>query len=343
MSLRVAAASGVLVLTVVTWQWLSTDWDEGRSVSQTHGDAGQARTAETVLEDSPFALASDPRGSIEPEVAANQPAKESDRSQEETVALVSETAAAIDVSQIGRSPINDADFDALVAHLRADPDLLRRLIDEFRQEQDAGRSQQLMKLLGYAGGAEVTLLAGELIYSGNAQSRQLGLQMLQRAQPGSADVQQIAGELLATEVAPEVLVDTLAMLARPGAVASEQRSLVADQVAVMASHPDAGVRGVSLDILSRLSTDGRDTGVLLAGLTDSDPRVRESAAYALVGHEERSTAVTNPLWQLARDTQESRSVRSAAIMALNSLALPDDQSRELKAIERELNTVKRGQ
>ncbi len=253
----------------------------------------------------------------------------------------SSTRASLDVAQLARTPIDDDEFDEVVAQLRANPALLQRLIDEFRQEQDPDRREQLMKLLGHAGGADVTLLASELVYSGDDASRTLGLQMLQRAQPGSAEVQQIASDLLASEIEPQILVGTLATLARPGTVNTENRGLLADQVAVMTSHPDAAVRGVSLDILSRLSTDGRDTPVLLAALSDSNERVRESAAYALVEHEDDSIAVRSSLWQMLQDTDQGVSPRSAAILALRSLTLTAEEKQELDAIERQLGQIRR--
>ncbi len=343
-SLQVATASGLCAVAVVAGLWLSHDpgghsADQG-PVVQRGLQTGEAGYPESPA--SPFAVSTDTSVPGAATVVAvpsdHSPLQPDDRLNESALPA---SLPLIDVSELARTAISDEDFDALVARLRADPALLRSLVDEFRQEQDLDRRQLLMKLLGHAGGADVTLLASELVYSGNEQSRQLGLQMLQRAQPGSAEVQQIASELLATEIEPDTLVSTLATLARPGTVDTGNRTLLADQVAVMASHPDAGVRGVSLDILSRLSVDGRDTPVLLAGLADSSERVREAAAYALVDHEDDSVAVRSSLWQLLRKPDGAKSTRSAAILALRSLTLSDEERDELKAIERQVNTVRR--
>jgi len=201
------------------------------------------------------------------------PEADSQRPAADTVEAAQQTP--VDVSQLARTASSDEDFDALVGRLRADPALLRQLIDEFRQEQDPQRRDRLMKLLGYAGGADVTLLASELVYSGDEQSRELGLQMLQRAQPGSAEVQQIASELLATEIEPDVL------------------------------------------------------------------RVRESAAYALVEHENDTALVRSSLLQLANRQDEPKATRNAALLALRSLTLTQEERDALVAIEQQLNTVVR--
>lgn len=350
MAVRVAAACGLLASVVVGWLWVSSE-PAGEPADTLHGTAQDRSRVQRppvgidTLDTSPSGNTRSPFA-VTAETSGTEASTESETQRPESALVarirpVIEVLAAIDVTQLGRTAIDDTDFDALVLRLRADPALLQRLIDEFRQEQDTERLDLLMRLLGNAGGSEVALLASELVYSGNEQARQLGLQMLQRARPGSAEVQQIASSLLTTEVEPRVLVDTLTTLARPGTVDSENRTLLADQVALMASHPDAGVRGVSLDILSRLSTDGRDTPVLLAGLADSDARVRESAAYALVDHENGTRLVSDTLLQLARNTQEPKATRSAALMALRSLSLPDEQQAELPLLQRQLNTVQR--
>ncbi|MGQ7847809.1 hypothetical protein ACUNV4_25165 [Granulosicoccus sp. 3-233] len=344
MSLQVATISGLCALVVTAWLWLSPDTAR-RSLESAPADKEVAPAADTGsagLSASPFALSTQSSTLIDGE-AAEQASKPDDARERDVESVLPGAGITLDVSRLAGTVIGDEDFDATVALLRADPALLQRLIDEFRQEQDPDRRHRLMKLLGHAGGADVTLLASELVYSGDDASRELGLQMLQRAQPGSAEVQQIASELLATEIEPRVLVNTLATLARPGTVNTENQALLADQVAVMASHPDDGVRGISLDILSRLSTDGRDTPVLLAGLTDASERVREAAAYALVGHEEDSVAVRSSLWQMLRDSGQGFSPRSAAILALRSLTLSEEEQGELELIERQLYNSKRQQ
>ncbi len=247
----------------------------------------------------------------------------------------------LDVSLVGRAPMSDTDFESVVARLQSDPILLRQLIDEFRQEQNPERLALLARLLGEAGGAAVTEVASELIFSGNEASRELGLHLLRQVQPGNPQARNIASSLLATEVEPRVLVSTLTALASPGTVDADSRGMLSDQVALLASHEDAGVRGISLDILSRWTTDGRDTQVLINGLLDPEPRVRESAAYALVGHEDENAAVAESLFTVVRNVDEQRATRSAAVMALRSFSLSDAQLDELQGLERDLNTVRR--
>lgn len=332
-------------LMLAGWCWL--EWDStgrhGEQMPMMAEDEGGAGQRPPSSSSSPFAIRNDERA-VQAGVERSQqvtPTERLENGGESATNAVEPVVAVIDVTQLSSAILRDGRFDDLVRQLRADSSLRQQLIDEFRQEQDPERRQLLMQLLGDAGGADVTLLASELIYSGEDDSRQLGLQMLQRARPGSEDVQQIASSLLATEIEPVTLVNTLTVLARPGNVRSENRDLLVDQVALMSGHADAAVRGISLDIVSRLSTDGRDTPVLLAGLQDSEPRVREAAAYALVNHERNDVTVTGPLWQMLQDDEESLATRRAALLALRSLSPEADQVETLASIERQMNILAR--
>lgn len=249
--------------------------------------------------------------------------------------------AELDVTTLGYRLLSDAEFEQLAARLRANPALLQQLIDEFRQEVDTTRRDELSRLLGEVGGSAVTLTASELIYSGDAESRRIGLELLQRVQPGNAEARDIASSLLATEVEPDVLVGTLTTLARPGAVDDDSRDFLTEQVAFLTTHDDATVRGISLNILSRWSTDNRYTPVLLDGLKDQVNVVRESAAYALVGHEDASDSVIAALFAVATDPSEHKQARRGSILALRGMEISEEQRQRLIQAELELDTQQR--
>lgn len=334
-SLLAAAASGVAAIAVTAWLWYSPESGRlsGPEVSST--DANGADSGNGALPDSsPFA--------VKPELSTNQARVARPAAPDTVVARAPDPSLPdLDVTQLARGPLSDEDYESLVARLQSDPALLQQLIDEFRQEQDPKRRVLLARLLGEAGGDAITQIASELIFSGDKDSRELGLQLLRQVQPGNSQARDMASSLLATEVEPGVLVSTLTALASPGTVDEGSRALLSDQVALLASHADAGVRGVSLDVLSRWSTDGRDTPVLINGLLDPESRVRESAAYALVGHEDDNSAIVEALFTVLRNAEEQRATRKAVVLALRSFSLNDTQGNELQSLERELNTVRR--
>lgn len=237
--------------------------------------------------------------------------------------------------------LSDEQFNSVVALLKTDTHLFQQLIEDFRQETDPERKQRLGRLLSAVGGTEVIPLASELIFSGDSSSRELGMKILQKVQPGNAQARDMVSGILATEVQPDVLVDALSALSRPGDVDTQSRAYLSDQLAWLTTHEDVGVRSISLDILSRWSNDGRHTDTLLAGLDDQSDHVRSSAAYSLVGHEDQSPVVIERLMNVVRDSAELKTVKRATILALESMPLSSAQVTELAALEKQLNTRQR--
>jgi hypothetical protein len=240
---------------------------------------------------------------------------------------------------LGLQNLTEAQMQSLVGRLGADPQLLDSLIDEMRQETDPERRKLLAQILGEVGGDSVMLLASEFIFSGDSISRELGLDLLQMVQPGNSQAREIVAGMLATEVEPQVLVNTLTTLAVPGDVDAQSRAYLSDQVAWLADHEDPGVRSVSLDILSRWTANPQYTPVLLDGLNDESEHVRTSAAYALVSHEDQSPEVIDRLFSVLDNTTESKQVRRAAILALRNMPLSREQQQIVNTTEQELNTV----
>ena len=144
--------------------------------------------------------------------------------------------------------------------------------------------------------------------------------------------------LLATEYEADVLVDTLTALAVPGTVDDETRVGMSEQVALLAAHPDASVRRSSIDILSRWTNDPAHTPIIVNGLQDEDRFVRQTSAYALVGHEDQSYEVIQSLMAVAADTNEVERVRRGSILALKGMAIDDATRQRVAAIELQLNT-----
>ncbi len=246
----------------------------------------------------------------------------------------------VDVYNLGRSGISDVDFKILAERLNADPDFLQAVINEFRLETDTARLRRLAQLLGDVDAPEVTALASELIFSGDPASRKVGLGLLKYIQPGNSEAQALVSGLLATEYEADVLVDTLTALAVPGTVDDDTRVGMSEQVALLAAHPDASVRRSSIDILSRWTNDPAHTPIIVNGLQDEDRLVRQTSAYALVGHEDQSYEVIQSLMAVAANPDEVKRVRRGSILALKGMAIDDATRQRVAAIELQLNTRK---
>ena len=224
----------------------------------------------------------------------------------------------------------------LVDSISADPALLQLLMDAYRQELDPLRRQTLASILGLVGGEQVTELASELIFSGDATQRAEGMDLLQSVQPGNAIARDIVSGILATEVEPDVLIDALTALAKPGSVDAQSRAQLSDQVSRLATHDSEDVRGISLGILSRWADGVAYTDVFVSALDDTSRHVRTAAVYALHDHVENQELVVDRLFSVLRNTDEHLRVRSAALLSLKSQTLTPAQLLELERLEIEL-------
>lgn len=233
---------------------------------------------------------------------------------------------------------SEAELLELIDAINADPALLQLLMDHYRQELDPDLRKKLSSILGLVGGEQVTLLASELIFSGDSAQRTEGMDLLQAVQPGNPMAREIVSGMLSTEVEPDVLIDALTALAQPGSVDAQSRALLSEQVSLLANHDDESVRGISLDILSRWTDGSAYTDVFVAALDDVSRHVRAAAVYALHDHVENPTLVAARLFSVLENTGEHPRVRSAALLSLKSQSLSPAQRDQLERLEVELNT-----
>ena len=340
--LSLCLLAGVAI--VLVSRFISSPSDkEGSNVSTANTDSGEIVATENSSSTSPFSTEETVADAGNTVQGNSVGATATDQQQNKLVANDGSSTAPevwpeVDIYNLGRSSISDADFKSLTERLNADPEFLQAIINEFRLETDTARLRRLAQLLGDVNVPEVTALASELIFSGDPATRKVGLELLKYIQPGNSEAQALVSGLLATEYEADVLVDTLTALAVPGTVDDETRVGMSEQVALLAAHPDASVRRSSIDILSRWTNDPAHTPIIVNGLQDEDRFVRQTSAYALVGHEDQSYEVIQSLMSVAADTNEVERVRRGSILALKGMAIDDTTRQRVASIELQLNT-----
>ena len=340
--LSLCLLTGVAI--VLVSRFISSPSDkEGSNVSTANTDSGEIVATENSSSTSPFSTKETVADAGNTVQGNSVGATATDQQQNKLVANDGSSTAPevwpeVDIYNLGRSGISDADFKSLTERLNADPEFLQAIINEFRLETDTARLRRLAQLLGDVNVPEVTALASELIFSGDPATRKVGLELLKYIQPGNSEAQALVSGLLATEYEADVLVDTLTALAVPGTVDDETRVGMSEQVALLTAHPDASVRRSSIDILSRWTNDPAHTPIIVNGLQDEDRFVRQTSAYALVGHEDQSYEVIQSLMSVAADTNEVVRVRRGSILALKGMAIDDATRQRVAAIELQLNT-----
>ena len=340
--LSLCLLAGVAI--VLVSRFISSPSDkEGSNVSTANTDSGEIVATENSSSTSPFSTKETVADAGNTVQGNSVGATATDQQQNKLVANDGSSTAPevwpeVDIYNLGRSSISDADFKSLTERLNADPEFLQAIINEFRLETDTARLRRLAQLLGDVNVPEVTALASELIFSGDPATRKVGLELLKYIQPGNSEAQALVSGLLATEYEADVLVDTLTALAVPGTVDDETRVGMSEQVALLAAHPDASVRRSSIDILSRWTNDPAHTPIIVNGLQDEDRFVRQTSAYALVGHEDQSYEVIQSLIAVAADNNEVERVRRGSILALKGMAIDDATRQRVASIELQLNT-----
>jgi len=225
--------------------------------------------------------------------------------------------------EIGHEALPDAEFLKLIARLRNDPQLLADLMNEVRAEADPTRLKRLIFILGETASSDVLPLSEELIYSGNADSRAAGLDLLSRIAPHNPEAFTVANNILGGETEPDVLVATMNVLTKPGGTSPEIRESLVAQITPLANHETPAVRRHSISILTRLSNDASLSPMLYSALSDTDSSVREAAVYAYAGYPYQTPEAVDRLMSIVEDESESKGVRRGAILAIRKMS-PDE-------------------
>ena len=237
-------------------------------------------------------------------------------------------------AEIGASPWSDAEFDRLTALLKKHPEMIEQLALEFRINTDPQRSKRLAMLLGQFDNPIIAEVGAELAFSGDPVSQKTGLRLLGRLQPHSPRARETVADLLSVESNPEVLVSALNAMAKPARTSEAEQKDLLDRFSRLAKNNDPVVRSHSMAIISRWARDINMNEILLQGLDDSDPKVRETAAFSLIKTRHMSEEVKNGLLAKIEDSNERKRTREAALYALQRFDLnPDEQARYAKSHE----------
>ena len=129
------------------------------------------------------------------------------------------------------------------------------------------------------------------------------------------------------------------VLATPARTANEsQRQLLAANLNNLSSHYDPSVRSISLSLMGRWdknSPASRES--LTRGLSDTDPAVRSSAAYAIRNIQNPDSQMIDGLLHIAEDTEAKKSTRYAALGALGKMSLSGTTFRRYNLAKRNVN------
>lgn len=241
------------------------------------------------------------------------------------------------VQDVARGEWNDAEVNRLVDLMVGDPAFAAAIMQEFRSETDPQRLKRLALVLGELDSDELVPLAEEMLYSGNPDSTDAAFFLLNRVQARDPAARDVAMRVLSAESNPSTLVSAINILSRPARLDDQQRNDLVNHITPLISHDDAKVRRRSYATLAKLSPDGSATDILLAGLNDPDPKVRQSITYSFISNVVDAEDVRFSLFSIAENTAETKITRQGAVQALLKQPLTIDEKERVDAVVLQLN------
>lgn len=245
-----------------------------------------------------------------------------------------------DLNILGSTSIDDDDFARISNSLRSDPTLLPDILTEYRLNTDPERAKHLAALIAKLRDPRIVPVAAELAYSGDPQSQKNGLELLSRLQPNNDKAREIAIGLLASETSPDMLVATMNVLATPASTASAtQKQMILDNISLLSTHSDENVRAHSMALMGRWAkNDPNVIDTLTYGLNDTSSHVRARAVSALSGTANPDQRVVSGLFSLLENTDELKTTRQTAMLALQRLTLSPALQTRFEQAQKSLRT-----
>ena len=248
------------------------------------------------------------------------------------------TIGGIKVSELGIERWqSDEQFEALVADIDANPELLEALLAQYRQTTDQQQLKNLTQLLGRFDSGEVAATAGEIARYGNAQNRLAALDLLRQVHPANPEARDVIIDIVETDQDPTVLTRALNAIASPTEVSNEHRQSILAAADNLTIHADPAVRAHSYGIIVGWTDNEQSTPLILGGLDDPDPIVRRKITSSLLNYRYNDGTVKTALIQVASNGVENKRTRLNALQALGRMSLTDAERSQLRDVSNEVN------
>ncbi len=235
------------------------------------------------------------------------------------------------LATLGTEPLSDGDFNAVVAYLKNDPQLLEQFLQQYRENTDPDRAKRLAQILEAFDDDTITSVAEDLVFSGELNSQKAGLDLLADQQVNNPAEREFVSQVLELESNPEVLVSALNALAKPGVATAEQTDRLINQFVLHSSSEDETVRGHSLSLMARWAGERNLNEHFLRGLSDGSEHVRRSAVYLLGRSKHPDDSITTALRGILENSSESQRLRRNALASLKQLGLSKEEESEYRA------------
>lgn len=219
----------------------------------------------------------------------------------------------------------DGELEELCERATSDPEVLSRLLDEFRLTAGTDRGEHLAIVLGQVKDPLVEQAAIALVKGGGGQAQRIaGLDLLDRLDIENEETRRVVLEVLWTEPSAEVQRAALYAL-HCGVPGPNARREVLGAVVPLTRSTDAEVRRRAVIAVAEWAPDAASLDPVLAALRDASPDVRAGAAFALGEVRVASPSIAQSLARTVADEGEDFEVRRIAWGSLGRYPLREDE------------------
>jgi hypothetical protein len=229
-------------------------------------------------------------------------------------------------------------FSRAVDVLAQDFSAREQLIGRYASEPDARVRSRIRSLLSFIPTADVAAFGLRLGSDKDPAMRRDGFEMLHAIQASSREARNLLLDALAVEQDPKALSAAIVSLSPSGADAPQEASRVLERLDRLAEHPSPEVRAEILLARARWVGSERSEEIILSGITDAQPDVREAAMDALAERSVRSDRVKAALLKIAIVESDRPTERRRAVAALEDFTLTAQEHAALAELRDRLFT-----
>lgn len=203
--------------------------------------------------------------------------------------------------------------------IKSAPGAATYLLDELNNTFDPQQRKKIEVMMRNLPKSEKLLLTQKLVNETNENDRRLAYALLKKTPTASLpnNVAESVAYNLYQETTPDALIDNLSIVRKITSSQMDTHSVLS-HVNQLTQHQDANVRAQALDTLSYMNNSQDTLNVVMQGLDDSNPKVRQAAAIALFNYDELDEDSYNKLLEISSDLGEDNKVKEEILAYLSS-------------------------
>jgi|GEM_PF-2722081 len=295
---------------------LSTYLHSKKTIAQTHFNAQENDTINnTSSNEQCIQIKNNQYASHKNHPSNNKSTHQQSNSTHTTASSFDIAAAHIQQHISNDNPLTQSQWSAI----KNTPGAATFLLNELNNTFDPEQRKKIEVIMRNLPKSEKILITQQLVNETNETDRRLAYALLKKTPTASlpTNVAESVAYNLYQETTPDALIDNLSIVRK---ITSSQMDThgVLSHVNQLTQHQDANVRAQALDTLSYMDNSQETLRVVMQGLEDNNPTVRQAAAIALFNYDELNEDAYNKLLDISNDLGEDNKVKEEILAYLSS-------------------------